>query len=78
VGHAGIAAGKAAALATRKAKDHSEPEESFYARVAAGLAEHGIGPAELEQISRGGRDQARQPSLEERARLLDALAGPAG
>ena len=77
-GHAGIAAGKAAALTTRKAKDHSEPEESFYARVAAGLAEHGIGPAELEQICRGGRDQAHQPSLEERAWLLDALAGPGG
>jgi conjugative relaxase-like TrwC/TraI family protein len=28
-GHAGIAAGKAAALATRKPKDHSEPEASF-------------------------------------------------
>jgi conjugative relaxase-like TrwC/TraI family protein len=77
-GHPGIAAGKAAALATRKAKDDSEPEESSYARVAAGLAEHGIGPAELEQICRGGRDQAPQLSLEERARLLDALAGPGG
>ena len=39
-GHAGIAAGKAAALATRKPKDHSEPEASFNARVASGLAEH--------------------------------------
>jgi conjugative relaxase-like TrwC/TraI family protein len=77
-GHAGIAAGKAAALATRKPKDHSEPEESFYARVASGLAEHGIGPAELEQVCRGGRDQAHQLSLAERARLLDALAGPGG
>jgi hypothetical protein len=36
MGHGGIAAGKAAALATRKAKDHSEPETSFYARVALG------------------------------------------
>jgi hypothetical protein len=77
-GHTGIAASKAAALATRKAKDHSEPEESFYARVAAGLAEHGIGPAELEQICRGGREQAHQLSLAERAGLLDALAGPGG
>jgi conjugative relaxase-like TrwC/TraI family protein len=62
-GHAGIAAGKAAALATRKAKDHSEPETSFYARVASGLAEHGIGPAELEQVCRGGRAQARELRL---------------
>lgn len=77
-GHAGIAAGKAAALATRKAKDHSEPEASFYDRVAAGLAEHGIGPGELEQVRRGGRAQARQLSPGERARLLDELAGPGG
>jgi conjugative relaxase-like TrwC/TraI family protein len=77
-GHAGIAAGKAAALATRKAKDHSEPEASFYERVAAGLAEHGIGPAELEQVRRGGRAQARPLSPGERARLLDELAGPGG
>jgi conjugative relaxase-like TrwC/TraI family protein len=77
-GHAGITAGKAAALATRKAKDHSEPEASFYARVAAGLAEHGIGPTELEQVRRGGRAQARELSRVERARLLDALAGPGG
>ena len=75
-GHAGIAAGKAAALATRKAKDHAEPETSFYARVASGLAEHGIGPAELEQLCRGGR--ARELSSGERIRLLDNLAGPAG
>jgi hypothetical protein len=37
-GHQGIAAGKAAALATRKAKDHTESEESFYERVASGEA----------------------------------------
>lgn len=77
-GHAGIAAGKAAALATRKAKDHSEPEESFYARVASELAEHGIGPAEFEQVCRGGRAQTRGLPSVERARLLDELAGPGG
>jgi hypothetical protein len=77
-GHAGIAAGKAAALATRKAKNHNEPEASFYARVAQGLAEHGIGPAELKQVCQGGRAQARPLSPGERARLLDELAGPAG
>jgi hypothetical protein len=43
-GHAGIAAGKAAALATRKPKGHAEPEASFYDQVAQGLAEYGIGP----------------------------------
>jgi conjugative relaxase-like TrwC/TraI family protein len=77
-GHEGIRAGKAAALATRKAKDHTESEESFYQRVARGLAEHGVGRAELEQVCRGGRAQARQLSAAERGRLLDELAGPAG
>jgi conjugative relaxase-like TrwC/TraI family protein len=77
-GHEGIAAGKAAALATRKPKDHTEPEESFYQRVAQGLAEHGVGRAELEQICRGGRAQTRELSAAERARLLDELAAPAG
>jgi conjugative relaxase-like TrwC/TraI family protein len=77
-GHVGIAAGKAAALATRRAKDHSEPEDSFYERVTQGLAEHGIGPVELALVCQGGRAQARQPSPGERARLLDELAGPSG
>jgi conjugative relaxase-like TrwC/TraI family protein len=77
-GHAGIAAGKAAALATRKPKDHTEPEASFFERVASGLAEHGVGPAELQEVCRGGRAHARQPSPGERARLLDELAGPGG
>ena len=74
-GHAGIAAGKAAALATRKPKDHTEPEASFYERVASGLAEHGVGADELEEVCRGGRAQARELSRVERARLLDELAG---
>jgi ATP-dependent exoDNAse (exonuclease V) alpha subunit len=78
VGHHGIAAGKAAALATRKAKDHTESEESFYQRVARGLAEHGVGRTELEQVCRGGRVQARELSPAARTRLLDELAGPAG
>jgi conjugative relaxase-like TrwC/TraI family protein len=77
-GHQGIAAGKAAALATRKAKDHTESEESFYERVARGLAEHGVGRAEFEQVCRGGRVQTREPSQAERGRLLDELAGPKG
>jgi conjugative relaxase-like TrwC/TraI family protein len=77
-GHAGIAAGKAAALATRKAKDHTEPEASFYERVACGLAEHGVGPDELEEVCRGGRARTRELSRVERARLLDELAGASG
>jgi conjugative relaxase-like TrwC/TraI family protein len=77
-GHAGIAAGKAAALATRKAKDHTESEESFYERVARDLAEHGVGRAELEQVCRSGRVQARELSPAERTRLLDELVGPKG
>jgi len=77
-GHQGIAAGKAAALATRKAKDHTESAEGFYERVARGLAEHGVGRAELEQVCRGGRVQARELSQAERGRLLDELAGPTG
>ena len=77
-GHQGMAAGKAAALATRKAKDHTESEESFYQRGARGLAEHGVGRTELEQVCRGGRAQARELSPAARVRLLDELAGPAG
>jgi conjugative relaxase-like TrwC/TraI family protein len=77
-GHTGIAAGKAAALATRKAKDHAEPEASFYPRAASRLAEHGIGPAEFEQVCRGGRAQARELSQGERERLLDELAEQTG
>jgi conjugative relaxase-like TrwC/TraI family protein len=77
-GHQGIAAGKAAALATRRAKDYSESEATWHERVAQGLAEHGVGRAELEQVCRGGRAQARELSANERTRLLDELAGPAG
>jgi conjugative relaxase-like TrwC/TraI family protein len=53
-GHQGIAASKAAALATRKAKDHIEPEESFHERVASGLAE---------QWHRPGRTRPGLPPL---------------
>ena len=77
-GHEGIRAGKAAALATRKAKEHTESEESFYQRVARGLAEHGVGRTELDQFRRGGRAQVRELAAAERGRLLDELAGPGG
>jgi conjugative relaxase-like TrwC/TraI family protein len=77
-GHRGIAAGKAAALATRKAKDHTESEESFYQRAARGLAEHGVGRTELRQVCHGGRAQTCPLSPAARTRLLDELAGPAG
>jgi hypothetical protein len=40
--------------------------------VAQGLAEHGIGPAELEQVRQGGRAQAHELSQVERARQLDS------
>ncbi len=77
-GHHGIRAGKAAALATRKPKPDPEPEETFYQRVARGLAEHGIGPAELAAILRGGRAQAHQRAATDPTALFDWLAGPDG
>ncbi len=77
-GHQGIRASKAAALATRKPKAQLEPEESFYARIARGLAEHGIGPAELEATMRGGRDQVAERTPADPAVVLDWLASPDG
>jgi conjugative relaxase-like TrwC/TraI family protein len=77
-GHSGIAAGKAAALATRRAKDHTESEASFYERVARGLAKHWGGPGGARAGLPGGRVQARELSPAARTRLLDELAGPAG
>jgi hypothetical protein len=77
-GHQGIRASKAAALATRKPKAQLEPEASFYARVARSLAEHGIGPAELEATMRGGRAQAAERAAADPAALLDWLASPDG
>jgi conjugative relaxase-like TrwC/TraI family protein len=77
-GHHGIRAAKAAALATRKPKPDPEPEETFYQQVARRLADHGIGPAELEAVQRGGRAQACQRADQDPAALLDWLAGPDG
>ena len=77
-GHTGIAAGKAAALATRKAKDHAEPEASFYARVASGLAEHGIGPGELEQICRAAGPRPASSPLASGPGCWMRWPGPAG
>lgn len=77
-GHHGIRAAKAAALATRNPKPDPEPEETFYERVARRLAEHGIGPDELEAVQRGGRAQAVQRADQDPASLLDWLAGPDG
>jgi conjugative relaxase-like TrwC/TraI family protein len=77
-GHQGIRASKAAAMATRKPKAKLEPEETFYERVARGLAEHGIGPAELEVTMRGGRAQAAEQAAADPAALLDRLASPDG
>src|SRR6266540_396076 len=77
-GHHGIRAGKAAALATRKPKADPEPEETFYQRVARGLAEHGIGPAELEATMHGGRAQAAERATADPKILLNWLASPDG
>ena len=77
-GHTGIAAGKAAALATRKAKDHAEPEASFYARVASGLAEHGIGPGELEQVCRAAGPRPASSPLASGPGCWMRWPGPAG
>jgi conjugative relaxase-like TrwC/TraI family protein len=77
-GHHGIRAAKAAALATRKPKPHPESEETFYQRVARRLAEHGIGPAELEAVQRGGRAQAAERAAADPAAVLGWLAGPDG
>jgi conjugative relaxase-like TrwC/TraI family protein len=62
-GHKGIAAGKAAALATRRAKDYTESEQSFYQRVASGLAEHGVGRS---SSSRSAAVAKRRPTSSRR------------
>jgi conjugative relaxase-like TrwC/TraI family protein len=72
----GIKASSAAAVATRAPKDHSESEESVYARWARELAEQGVGEREFGQVCRGGR--GRPATAQEVGRVLDELAGPAG
>jgi conjugative relaxase-like TrwC/TraI family protein len=75
-GLSGIKASSAAAVATRAPKDHSESEESVYARWGAELAEQGVGERQLAAVCSGGR--ARPASRTELDTALDALAGPDG
>jgi conjugative relaxase-like TrwC/TraI family protein len=75
-GLSGIKASSAAAVATRAPKDHSESEQSVYARWARELAEQGVGERELGEICRGGR--GRPASEREVRQVLDELAGPQG
>jgi conjugative relaxase-like TrwC/TraI family protein len=73
-GLSGIKASSAAAVATRAAKDHSESEQSVYARWAAELAEQGVGERDLAEVCSGGR--GRPATWTEPDAVLDALAGP--
>jgi AAA domain/TrwC relaxase len=75
-GLSGIKASSAAAVATRAPKDHSESEQSIYARWARELAEQGVGERQLAEVCRGGRGR---PATEREVRqVLDELAGPGG
>jgi ATP-dependent exoDNAse (exonuclease V) alpha subunit len=65
-----------AARATRRAKDHSEPEEVIYDRWRAELAEHGI--SERTYAERLGRATGRTLSENQAAALLAELASPEG
>jgi conjugative relaxase-like TrwC/TraI family protein len=75
-GLSGIKASSAAAVATRAPKDHSESEQSVYARWARELAEQGVGERQLAEVCSGGR--GRPASRTELDAALDALAGPDG
>jgi conjugative relaxase-like TrwC/TraI family protein len=75
-GLSGIKASSAAAVATRAPKDHSESEESVYARWGAELAEQGVGERQLAEVCSGGR--GRPATRTELDAALDALSGPDG
>jgi conjugative relaxase-like TrwC/TraI family protein len=75
-GLSGIKASSAAAVATRAPKDHSESEQSIYARWARELAEQGVGERQLAEVCQGGR--GRPASEREVRQVLDELAGPDG
>ena len=59
-GLSGIKASSAAAVATRAPKDHSESEESVYARWARELAAQGVGEREFGQVCPGWAGPAGQ------------------
>jgi conjugative relaxase-like TrwC/TraI family protein len=75
-GLSGIKASSAAAVATRAPKDHSESEQSVYARWARELAEQGVGERKLADVCSGGR--GRPATRAELDAALTALAGPQG
>jgi AAA domain/TrwC relaxase len=75
-GLSGIKASSAAAVATRAPKDHSESEQSVYARWGRELAEQGVGERQLAAVCSGGR--GRTASRTELDATLDTLAGPDG
>jgi conjugative relaxase-like TrwC/TraI family protein len=75
-GLSGIKASSAAAVATRAPKDHSEDEQSVYARWSRELAEAGVGERELAAALAGGHGRLASPEEVERA--LGELAGSDG
>jgi conjugative relaxase-like TrwC/TraI family protein len=75
-GLSGIKASSAAAVATRASKDHSESEQSVYARWSRELAEQGVGEQQLAEVCSGGR--GRPATRTQLDAALTALAGPAG
>ncbi len=75
-GLSGIKASSAAAVATRAPKDHSEDEQSVYARWSRELAEAGVGERELGAALGGGRGRLASP--EEVERTIGELVGPDG
>jgi conjugative relaxase-like TrwC/TraI family protein len=75
-GLSGIKASSAAAVATRAPKDHSESEQSVYARWGIELAEQGVDERQLAAVCSGGG--GRPASRTELDAVLDTLAGPDG
>jgi conjugative relaxase-like TrwC/TraI family protein len=75
-GLSGIKASSAAAVATRAPKDHSESEQSVYARWRRELAEQGVGERQLAEVCRGER--GRPATAQEVRQVLEELAGPGG
>jgi ATP-dependent exoDNAse (exonuclease V) alpha subunit len=75
-GLSGIKASSAAAVATRAPKDHSESEQSVYARWARELAEQGVGERQLAEVCRGER--GRSATTQEVRRVLEELASAEG
>jgi conjugative relaxase-like TrwC/TraI family protein len=65
-----------AARATRRAKDHAEPDDVIYDRWRAELAGHGIG--ERTYAERLGRATGHSVTDGQAAALLEELAGPDG